>query len=82
MVICQRASKNEEGVPFVKQKKTKSENGGVTNRKASLFLSEVWQRNFEPILKLQNVQFQPCYRSPTTIPSNSKLLLLLLLRQC
>ena len=55
---------------------------GVTNRKASLFLSEAWQRNFEPILKFQNVQFQLCYRSPTTIPSNGKLLLLLLLRHC
>ena len=30
------------------------------------------------ILKLQNVHFQLCYRSPTTIPSNGRLLLLLL----
>ena len=58
---------------------------GVTNRKASLFPSEAWQRNFEPYLKFQNVQFQLCYRSPTsptTIPSNGKLLLLLLLGHC
>ena len=36
-------------------------------------------RHGNEILKFQNVQFQLCYCSPTTIPSNGKLLLLLLL---
>ena len=49
--------------------KIKLREQGVTNWKASLL--SVW--------KFQNVQFQLCYRSPTTIPSNGKLLLLILL---
>ena len=79
---CQKFELKRAGCAVREAIKSSFRERGVTNRKASLFLSEAWQRNFEPISKLQNVQFQLCYRSPTTIPSNCKLLLLLLLRHC
>ena len=40
---------------------------------------DVRLRHANEALKFENVQFQLCYGSPTTIPSNGKLLLLLLL---
>ena len=50
MVICQKASKVElkrARCAVLEAIKSSFPERGVTNRKASLFLSEAWQRNFE-----------------------------------
>ena len=79
MVIRQKESKNE----LLRSKVYRSGSNkikpprAVGNKKKSFV--DIRLRHGNEILKVQSDQFQLCYRSPTTIISNGKLLSLLLL---
>ena len=77
MVIRQKASINEGRCAVRGAIESKSENREGANKYKSFVVFRL--RHGNEILKIQNVQFQLRYRSPTTIHSYGKLLLLHLL---